>query len=326
MLALLGMPVGGAHAAGTASGTSIVNTATATYTDGVDTVTKTASVTIVVDNKVNLTVTNNGDATVLPGSTNQALVFVVRNDGNTSQRYALSPANGAGIAMETVRIYLDNGANPGILDPTDTLYVDASTFGDVAPDGTLDILIVADTPAAASDGDTSDYDLLATTVDAGTTTATISTVGAGTAGVDVVFADIAGSEAGDGARDGQHSDVGTYAVNLLSLDIAKSALISSDPLNGATDPKAIPGATIIYTITATVSGSGTAVGVVITDPIPINSTYTAGTLELNGAGLSDATGDDNGSVGGAPVTVTVDLGDLTSVSAPQDITFEVVID
>ena len=318
--------VGSAQALGTVAGTAIVNTVTATYTDGVTPVSKTASATIVVDNKVNLTVIKNNDAAVLPGGTDQALVFVVRNDGNTSQRYGLAATNGAGIAMDNVRIYQDNGATSGVLDPTDTLYVDAATFGDVAPDGILNILIVADTPLAAVSGDTSDYNLLATTVDAGTTTVTVATVGAGTVGVDVTFADVAGSDGGDVLRDGQHSDVGTYTVNALVLDIVKSAIITSDPVNGVVDPKAIPGATITYTITVTVSGSGTAAAVVINDPVPANSTYAAGTLQLNGAGLTDATADDVGSVAGAPLTVTVDLGDLTSVSAVQTIIFEVVID
>lgn len=326
LLALLILSVGVAQAAGTASGTPILNTATATYNEGGTTVTKTASTTVVVDNKVNLTVTKNADATVIPGATDQVLVFVVKNYGNTSQRYALSAINGAGIVMDNVRIYLDNGSNPGSLDPTDTLYVDASTFGDVAADGTLAILIVADTPGAATSGQSSDYHLLATTVDAGTTTVTLPTVGPGTPGVDVVFADIAGSEAGDGDRDGEHSAVGTYSINALLLEIVKSAVISSDPTNGTTNPKAIPEATIVYTITVTVSGSGTATNVLITDPIPSNSTYTGSTLELNGFALTDGTGDDVGSVGGDPVTVTVNLGNMTSASPVQTITFEVTID
>ena len=326
LLAFLYVPAGSAQAAGTASGTSIINTATATYTDGGTVVTKTASTTIVVDNKVNLTVTKNADVEVIPAATDQALVFVVRNDGNTPQRYALTAINGAGIVMDNVRIYLDNGPNPGALDPTDTLYVDAATFGDVAADGTLAILIVADTPGTATTGQTSDYHLLATTMDAGTTTLTLPTVGAGTTGVvDVVFADIAGSEAGDTARDGKHSAIGIYSINALLLEIAKSAVISSDPTNGTTNPKAIPGATIIYTITVTVTGVGTATNVIITDPIPANSTYTGTTLMLNGVAQTDGADGDPGSVGGVPVTVTVNLGDMTSVSVVQTITFEVVI-
>jgi uncharacterized repeat protein (TIGR01451 family) len=154
---------------------------------------------------------------------------------------------------------------------------------------------------------------------------TTATVGANTAGVDVVFADIAGSAAGDGARDGKHSATGIFAVNLLSLILNKSVVVTWDPTNLSVTPKAIPGAILTYTITSSVVGSGTAAAVVITDPIPANSTYAANSLKLNGAALSDATDGDVGSVGGTPTSVTVGLGDLTNASPAQEISFDVTI-
>lgn len=315
-----------AFALGTPSGTSIVNTATATYSDGGTPVTKTASApAIVVDNKVNLTVTKNADATVLPGATNQALLFTVKNEGNTTQRYALTPINSAGIVMTNVRIYQDNGTTPGIWDAGDTLYVNPGTFGDVPADETLAVLIVTDTPATAVGGATADYQLIATTVNAGTTTVTTPTVGANTAGVDVVFSDIAGSAAGDGARDGKHSATGIYSVNLLSLILNKTVTVSWDPTNLFVTPKAIPGAILTYTITSSIVGIGTAAAVVITDPIPAKATYVANSLKVNNTALSDAVDSDAGSVGGAPVTVTVGLGDLTNASPAQVVSFEVTI-
>lgn len=326
LLALIYLPVKSAHAAGTASGTSITNTATMTYDVGTTTgLTRTATTAVVVDNKVNLTVNKNADAAVTPASTNQGLVFVLTNTGNTTQRYALSVTNGTGIVMNNVRIYRDNGATPNAWDATDTLYADAGTFGDVAADGALNLLIVADTPGGATDGQTSDYSLVATTVDAGTTTVTAETAGANTAGVDVVFADITGSSAGDGTGDGIHSTLGRFTVSSITLTVGKAVLVYSDPSNGTTNPKAIRGATLRYTITVTVTGSGTALNVIITDPVPTNATYTPGTLKLNGAPLTDATDADVGNVGGGPETVTVSLGNLTSASAGQTITFDVTI-
>ena len=342
LLALLYLPAKTVHASGTPSGTVISNTATATYGVGsVTGLTATATTTITVDNKVVMTVTKNADASVTPGLTNQALVFVVTNAGNTAQRYALSVTNSAGIAMNNVRIYRDNGTNPNALDAGDTLYVDASTFGDVEEDGTLKVLVVADTPGTAVDGQTSDYNLIATTVNAGTTTLTAQTAGANTAGVDVVFVDAAGSASGDGARDGKHSAMGRYTVNSLTLTVGKAVLVYSDPTNGVVNgtppnyadcticPKAIPGATLRYTITATVTGSGTALNVVITDPIPANTAYTAGTLKWNNGtttkSLSDAKDGDEGDVGGTTAgTVTVNTGNLTSAAA-QTITFDVTV-
>ena len=316
-----------AYALGTPSGTSIINTATATYDDGGTTITRTASApAVVVDNRVNLTVTKNADVTVVPGSTDQALFFTVTNEGNTTQRYALTATNSAGIVMDNVRIYLDNGTDPGVWDAGDTLYVDAGTFEDVLADGTLQILIVADTPGTAISGETADYQLIATTVDSGTTNVTVATVGPNTPGVDVIFADIAGTAAGDGVRTGDHSATGIYTVNLLSLNLSKSVVVTWDPTNLFVTPKAIPGAILTYTITASVSGVGTAASVVITDPIPANSTYAANSLKLNSAALTDASDGDVGNVSGTPVTVTVGLGDLTSATPAQVINFEVTID
>lgn len=315
-----------AYALGTPSGTAITNTATATYNDGGVPMTRTASApAVVVDNKVNLTVTKNGDATVLPGSANQSLLFTVKNEGNTTQRYALTATNSAGIIMDNLRLYLDTGTSPGAWDAGDTLYANAGTFGDILADGIFSVLIVADTPAGAISGTTADYQLIATTVNAGTLTVTLPTVGANTAGVDVVFADIAGSAAGDGARDGKHSATGIYTVNLLSLILNKAVVVSWDPNNLLVTPKAIPGARLTYSITATVIGSGIAAAVVITDPIPANATYVANSLKLNSTALSDASDGDVGSVGGMPVTVTVGLGNMTNASPAQVISFDVTI-
>jgi len=339
LLALIYLPAKSAHAAGTASGTTISNTTTVTYDIGTTTgLTATARTTVVVDNKVNATVTKNADVAVTPASTNQALVFVLANTGNATQRYALSVTNGAGIAMNNVRIYRDSGATPNAWDATDTLYVDAGTFGDVAADGTLNLLIVADTPGEATDGQTADYNLAATAVNAGTTTVTVQTAGENTAGVDVVFADMAGSAARDGARDGKHSASGRYTVGSITLTIGKTVLVYSDPSNGVINgtppgyadctvcPKTIRTATLRYTITVTVTGSGTAAGVVISDPLPANTTYNTGTLKLNGTAQSDAKDGDAGDVGGTtPGTVTVNLGDMTSTSTVQIIMFDVTI-
>ena len=109
------------------------------------------------------------------------------------------------------------------------------------------------------------------------------------------------------------------APNVVVL--TKTATVINQ-FNG-TEP--IPGATIRYTITATVTGSGTATGVVITDLIPLNTTYIPNSLKLGGAALSDGADADAGDVGGTTAgMVTVSLGDLTSLGA-KVITFEVKI-
>jgi hypothetical protein len=336
-----------AEAAGTASGTSIGNSATVNYQVGgvpQTAVTTGPTATFVVDNKVNLTVTKTGDATVIPGSTKQALVYTVVNNGNTAQRYALSATNGAGIVMNNVAIYRDNGSTPNAWDATDTLYVDASTFGNIAADGSLTILIVSDTPAGATNGQTSDYNLMATTVDAGTTTVTTQTAGAGTLlGVDVVFADIAGSAAGDIARDGRHSSSGRYTVSAATVTITKTSAIYSDPFNLTTNPKAIPGAVITYTVTVSNAvGGSNATSVSITDSlaaeigagrlafrpqfndgVTVTCTAVQG-IVVNGTCNSNAADADNGdwNVGSSTVTVS---GLTVNAGATATIKFQVVV-
>ncbi len=94
---------------------------------------------------------------------------------------------------------------------------------------------------------------------------------------------------------------------------------------GGTEP--VTGALITYAIRVTVSGSGTAEGLVITDSIPENTTYKAGTLALNSLFLSDAADTDPGDVNASlPGFVYVDLGDMTSSSPMQLIQFTVTID
>lgn len=277
-VALLGLVSQSALAVGTASGTSINNSATLGYSVGgvSQTPITSAAASFVVDNKVNLTVTKAADnVTTTPGLTNQAVAFTVTNNGNTAQRYALSAvqtSSGLTNPLTTVRIYLDvNGNNA--YDAGDTLYVDASTFANVAPDASIKVLIVADAPAVETNGQTAVYSLLATTVDAGTLAVTTQ-VGVGAPNtllgpVDVVFADATSGIAGDALRDGQHAASATYTIATAALTVAKASVVYSDPINGVSvNAKAIPGAVVTYTITITnAAGGATATSVTIADSL-----------------------------------------------------------
>ncbi|MGH6694313.1 proprotein convertase P-domain-containing protein [Sphingopyxis sp.] len=81
-----------------------------------------------------------------------------------------------------------------------------------------------------------------------------------------------------------------------NLTIAKTSSIVSDPTNGTTDPKAIPGATMRYCILVTNNGSGTATGINIADALPASTTFAAGSLR-SGTSCAGATTveDDNAS-------------------------------
>lgn len=332
-----------AEAVNTASGTAISNTATVNFqVGGVAQTAVTGSTSFTVDNKVNLLVTKNADATVVPGSANQALSFTITNLGNTAQRYALSIISSAtdSFDMTGASIYRDSGGTAGAWDAGDTLYVDASTFGDIASGATVTVLIVGSTPIARLTGETAVYDLVATAVDAGTTNVTAETGGANTAGVDVVFADTAGSAAGDGARDGKHSAVGTYTVSAASLTVSKAAAVYSDPFNVLANPKAIPGAVITYTVqVSNAAGGSQATNVAITDDL--SAEITAGRIAfatqfsdgVNNCGVgqgivvagvcnSNAADADNGSFAGNIVTSS---GLTINANSSVTIKYQVVI-
>jgi uncharacterized repeat protein (TIGR01451 family) len=139
-----------------------------------------------------------------------------------------------------------------------------------------------------------------------------------------VFLDTAGSAVGDGVRDGKHSATGTFSVTISALNVNLNKTVTILDQWGGTLP--IPGATLRYTIMATTTGSGIANNVVISDTVPLNTTYIANTLRLNSAAVSDVVDADAGDVGGTtPGTVTVKLGNLTSASPTQTITFDVKI-
>jgi uncharacterized repeat protein (TIGR01451 family) len=316
---------GTALAAGTPAGTVITNTVSVSGFYGGVPFVMTAGNSFRVDRAVNEVVTKNSDANIAPNSANVALSFLVSNTSNTSMRFALSavskPTNTW--TMNNVRIYRDNNSS-GSWDAGDTLYADAGTFGDVASGASVTVLIVADTPAGLAIGQTALYDLVATAVDAGTLNISTQTAGPNTPGIDTVFLDTAGSAVGDGARDGKHSASGAFSVTISAVNVNLNKTVTILDQWGGTLP--IPGATLRYTIVATTTGNGIANNVVISDSLPLNTTYIANTLKLNNAAVTDVVDADAGDVGGtAPGTVTVKLGNLTSASPAQTIQFDVRI-
>ncbi len=250
VLAMAGIVV----AANTPSGTVITNTATVDFElSGVSQISVSGSTSFTVDNKVNVVVTRNADATAVSGSANQALSFLVTNLGNTTQRYALSIVSRVtdSFDMNNVRIYRDNGTTAGFWDAGDTLYVDAATFGDVVSGASLTVLVVADTPAAQTNGQTAVYDLVATTVDAGSPTVTAAT---GRAEQRRSRRGLRGHGRHRGGRryraTGSIRHRATFTVSDVVVTVNKAVTVI-DQFGGA---RPLPGATLRYTLTVSVIG------------------------------------------------------------------------
>ena len=88
----------------------------------------------------------------------------------------------------------------------------------------------------------------------------------------------------------------TFCRPTANLAIAKTSSLISDPTNGTTDPKAIPGATMRYCLLVTNAGSGTATAISVADALPATTTFVPGSLR-SGSTCAGATTveDDNAS-------------------------------
>lgn len=282
-----------AYAAGTAASTPINNKATVSYSVGSVAQTPIESsptgnttaglnngtnTTFVVDNKIDLTVAEAGGTVtiVMPGETLAVTTFTVTNTGNSPQGYQLALTNLTGGVVHgntdntdvtALTTFVDSNAN-GTYDPgTDT----ATAIDTLAADATITVFGVVAVPTTVTNGQFASVRMTATAAVAGTGGATIvtQTSGSDTPGaVDVVFA--------DSGRDGLQSADDQYAVQSAALSVAKTSSVVSDPFNGATDPKAIPGAYVEYAITITNNGLVAAAGLSINDPLPASTSFAGG--------------------------------------------------
>jgi uncharacterized repeat protein (TIGR01451 family) len=329
-----------AFAAGTASGSSIVNNATINYqVGGVAQTALTASNTIVVDRKVNLTVAEVGGATtsVVPGQAVAVTTFTVTNNSNATIDIGLGATQLAGGAapfaggndnfnIGAPSMFVDTNANGTYDAGTDTAitYID-----ELAADASRTIFIVGSIAGTQVNGDIAAVVLTGTAQASGvigTQGANITaTAGANTAGVDTVLADAIGSD--DLAADGKHSARDDYKVNAPVLTTAKLSRVISDPINGiSANAKMIPGAVIEYCITVSNSATGaTATTVAVTDSLPSTVTYQAsfGIWEGGTVAASVCSGGTNTGTYSAP-TVTGNLGSIAA-SATKTVYFRATI-
>ena len=181
----------------------------------------------------------------------------------------------------------------------------------LAADAGITLFMLNDIPISTMDADLGNSQLTAT-----------SKTGTGTPGTVIEDAGEGGTDAVVGSSGGDDDDLGTYVVSSASVSVMKSVNIT-DP-SGGSEP--VPAAVVTYSLAVTVTGSGTALNVIITDMLPVDTTYEPGTLALNGVSLTDEADIDVGDVGATtPGVVTVDLGDLPVGSPIRTITFEVRI-
>ena len=284
-----------AQAVGTAAGTTISNTATATYTDAGGNPASVPSnrVDIRVDEILDVTVVSSdpGDVATLPGATNQVLTFTVTNTGNGSETFRLSPVNAIGgdaFDPTTTSLVIDTNGN-GVYDAgVDTIYNAGSNDPVLAPDTSVRVFVLSTVPAAATNGQRGQTDLTATAI-----------TGSGTPGTAFAGLGQGGGDAVVGTTTALGRDDGFYIVNAATVAFVKSATVL-DPFGGS---KPVPGAIITYTLVATVSGSGSLANLAAGDPIPASTTYVPGSITSQATPITDLTDADAGEFAASRVSV-----------------------
>ncbi len=323
---VLAMSGSTAWAAGTTSGTTITNTVSVSYqVNGVAQTPISASDVFTVDRKINLTVAEDGTTTttVTPGQQAAVTSFLVTNNSNAPIDLALAATQLAGGAsphggtdnfdVTNVRIYADTNNNSSYDAGTDQLitYLDQ-----VAADATSRVFVVVDVPLGRSTNDVSAVRLRAVAAEptsAGSLGSNVAeTTGANTTGVDTVFADTNAN--GNVARDGAHFAQDDYTVSSAALTVTKTSLVRSDPLNGTTNPKMIPGAVVEYCIAVGNTAGPDATNITITDALPAQTVFesTFG-IRVNGT-VTGSTCNADGTPGGSHSSGTV-TATLSNVAA-----------
>ena len=341
-VALVAMSSTPALAVGTTAGDTITNNVSVSFEVGGETQTEvTDSDTFTVDRRIDVNVNFTGatPVSVSPGQDQAALAFDVTNLSNATIDLALTTAltAGTGANIDNFEIYLDDG--DGVLSAAEIAAGPITFLDEVAEDATLSVVVVADIDVAAANGDTFDVALVADAHEDGaanTLGAEITaTAGANTAGVDTVLADGNGGTGEEADNDGAFSDEGQFEVAGALLSVAKSSSIVSDPVNGTTNPKAIPGAVIEYCIVVTnAAGGATATAVNVTDDLPADVTFTVSDpifVDADGdcsGGVDENGGDASFSAGSGPSGEDQILALVADVpaSTSRSVYFQVTID
>jgi len=305
---------GAVRAAGTPATTEIRNSAVVTYLDpgGTPQTALSNETSLLVDEILGVTIVSNDAAYVAVTSPDDdvPLRFTITNVGNGTESFALTadPAPGGDDYDPTdTRIYLDLNGN-GVFEPgTDPLHVAGVNDPTLAADASRVIFLSNDTPAALAAGNVGlvRLDVAAVT-------------GSGAPGTSFALQGDGGTDAVVGATTASGAAQGGYVVSDIVTGLIKSQVVADQ--YGGSNP--LPGATITYTLTLSVTGTGSIDNTLIADAVPAGTTYAAGSLRLDGSPLTDIADLDAGRFTGAGIEV-----DLGTVSAPasRTIVFQVFI-
>ncbi len=343
--ATLLMPWGAAHAVGTVAGTTISNSATATYSvAGVAAPAVVSSVSIRVDELISVRVTAPAAPTsVIPGDLNKVLTFTVTNVGNGTESFTLGANLNPAIVDQfnptpgsAGQLFLDSNGN-GLYDPgVDTLIPPGTPVITLNADQSVKVFLVSNIPTPLTDGDRGIVTLSVVSTTPGAAAAAPGTIlpnagtpAVGVPGIDAIVGVGPGGAADSGSDDSAN---GTYIVAAVTVTVNKvvlnvfspfAPLVAIGPCNVPGPPAGcsafVPGTVVQYQVTVTVAGNGTAQTVQMTDAIPANTTYVPNSIRVNfptapaTSARTDVVDGDNASCtgcGSATGSVTVVIGNV----------------
>ncbi len=234
---------------------------------------------------------------VLPVNGVSTLIFTIKNPNGTSTLFDVN-------FTDTYPAGLVNAATPNVNSNCDQVAGGAAaTFGGAAGGNTIGL------PTGSTPNDMPANSTCTVTVDVTSTTAgTYNNNTTPVMAVEAFF--LTGNTASD--------TITFFASGAALLTVVKSSLVFSDPFNGTTNPRRIPGSFVTYNIVTTNSGAGAVNNnsVVMTDPIPANTDLFVG--DLAGAGSGPVTFVDGTPGSGLTYTFTSLASTTDDVSFSSD--------
>ena len=307
------------------AGTVISNAVTLNYSvGGVGAAATSNTASFVVAELINLTLTVQ-DAAPVPVNSPDAsrpITVLLTNTGNGSEAFNLSRNNAMpGDQFDPVNalagaIFLENGAQAGFQASgpnADTLYVPGVNDPVLAAEASRVIYVVSDIPTGVALGGLGNVGVSAGALTPGASGAAPGTTlpGLGAGGVDAV---VGGSRA-------TATVAGSYIVSGFAVNVVKSVVLVQDPRGGAI---IMPGSVLTYRVVLNITGTGTANNLAFSDPLPLETTYNAGSIKVNNVSRTDAVDADNADYTVGTRTVSARFGNTLS-PASHTIEFQVTV-